>query len=160
MSGVPRTVDNDGDGYEDPEPAPMPDSGQGSPTAPDPTQVPVVLTVNIVGTSGTGAFAPNPLQASLGNAIVWRNNDVIAHEIVLGNGTIVGSLAPGQSSAPVVLASATATYRCTIHPSMTGQITNPTAPPAPGDPSQAPAPDPYANPAPADPYADPYDYAY
>ena len=100
---IPRRVDSDGDGYEDPEPGPMPDPGQAPPPA---GPAPVIVTVNIVGSFGTGAFAPNPLQASIGNTIVWTNGDAIGHTIVLDNGTLVGTLAPGQSSAPISLQSA------------------------------------------------------
>ena len=138
-----------------PDPGQTPAPGGQMPPA-DPAQIPTAVTVNIVGAFGTGAFVPNPLQASMGNAIVWMNSDAIAHNIVLEDGTIVGNLAPGQSSAPIVLTRSNASYRCTIHPSMTGQVTDPTAPPP--DPSQAPVPDPYAQPAPSDPYDDPYDY--
>jgi plastocyanin len=154
---TPRHVDEDGDGYEDPEPAPMPDPGQAPPPdsrPPDPGQPPVIVTVNIVGSFGTSAFAPNPLQASIGNTIVWTNGDAIGHTIVLDNGTVVGTLAPGQSSAPISLQSATA-YRCTIHPSMTGQIVDAAAAPT-APPDQAPMPGPSY--PPNDPYEDPYDY--
>jgi plastocyanin len=164
---IPRHIDSDGDGYEDPEPAPMPDPGQAPPPdsgqvpPPVPGQPPVIVTVNIVGSFGTGAFSPNPLQASIGNTIIWTNGDAVGHTIVLDNGTLVGTLAPGQSSAPLSLPSATTTYRCTIHPSMTGQIVDPAAasttpgqsPPPMPDPSYPPPNDPYQ-----DPYEDPYDY--
>jgi plastocyanin len=140
----------------------MPDPGQapapgGSMPPTDPAQVPTV-TVNIVAGFGTGAFVPNPLQASIGNAIVWKNGDAIAHDIILEDGTLVGNLAPGQSSAPILLTRSAANYRCTIHPSMTGRITDPAAPPP--DPSQSPAPDPSGQPAPSDPYSDPYEDPY
>lgn len=146
----------------------MPDPGQGPAPdpaqvpVPDPTQVPVVLRVSIIGSFGTGAFMPNPLQGSVGNTIVWTNGDVIAHDIVLDDGRPVGSLAPGQSSLPITLTSATASYRCTIHPSMTGQVSDPAAAPptAPTDPSQTPPP---ASPMPPpDDYDDGYedDYSY
>jgi plastocyanin len=164
----PRYVDNDGDGYEDPEPGPMPEPGQtpapdpGQVPPPDPAQPPAVVTVNIVGSSGTAAFAPNPTQASVGNTIVWMNTDLTTHTIVLNDGTIVGNLAPGQASVPITLTSATASYRCTIHPSMTGQVSDPAAAPptAPTDPSQTPPP---ASPMPPpDDYDDGYedDYSY
>jgi plastocyanin len=168
-------VDNDNDGYEDPEPGPVPnpepgpvpepgpmpspepgsrpDPGQ-APT-PDPAQVPVVVTVSIIGSFGTEAFMPNPVQASIGNTIVWTNGDVRAHDIVLGDGTVVGNLAPGQSSLPIPLTSPTASYQCTIHPSMVGHVTDPAAAPSPVPPdqSQNPMPDPSPSPAPpTDPY--------
>lgn len=169
---VPRQVDEDGDGYEDPAPAPAPEPG--TPSAPGPVPptdgvpvpgglpVPVQLTINIVGSFGTLAFAPNPLQGAVGNTVIWTNNDFIAHTIVLDDGTPVGSIAPGQSSPPIPLATPTASYHCTIHPSMTGQIvpvaTLPTGEPVPPGGSPAPMPDPSA-PAP-DPYGDGYDDGY
>jgi plastocyanin len=173
---MPQRVDNDGDGYEDgdggnvpmpdPNAGPMPDPG----SAPNPDQlpppdgvpVPVQLTINIVGTFGATAFAPNPLQAAVGNTIIWSNNDLIVHEIVLDDGTPVGMLAPGQSSVPISISTPTAGYHCTLHPSMVGQVTTmPPAPPVPADPSQIPVPDPgYSPPPSSDPYGDGYDDDY
>ena len=137
----------------------MPEPGTGGET-PNPGQVPPVgtpgpvqVTISIVGSSGSLAFAPNPLQAAIGNTIVWTNNDFAPHIIVLDDGTPVGSLGPGQSSMPITLATQTAGFHCTIHPSMVGQITT-IQPPTPGDPSQNPIPGSSA-PAPGpDPYGD------
>jgi hypothetical protein len=159
---APRRADTDGDGYEDGEPGPMPDPGtvpppEGMPV-PDGIPVPPVqLTISVVGLLGNLSFAPSPLQAAIGNTIIWTNNDVLPHDIVLDDGTPVGNLSPGQSSLPFSLAVETVSYHCTIHPSMTGQIVPvmavPTGEPLPSDPSQMPAPDPYGAPAP-DPYGD------
>lgn len=91
----------------------------------DPTMPASAVTISIVGSSGTAAFAPNPLQASVGHAVVWTNNDATEHQIVLGDGTMVGTIGPGQSSAPVTVGAATVTYRCMFHPSMTGTIQDP-----------------------------------
>jgi plastocyanin len=100
---------------------------------------PAAVTIDIVGTSGPGAFAPNPLAASLGNAVVWTNQDAIVHEIVLDDGTNVGMIAPGQSSTPVTLNAVSVTYRCTLHPSMVGTIQDPSiAAPAPPPPDYPP----------------------
>ena len=104
---------------------------------------PVQLTVNITGSFGTGAFAPNPLQAATGNTIVWLNTDAINHDIVLDDGTPVGNLAPGQSSPPLAIVNPVTGYHCTFHPSMVGQITMA----APGEPPL----DPGYGPPPADP---------
>jgi plastocyanin len=163
-----RRVDNDGDGYDDgpentPAPAPempapeMPAPGAPAPN-PDQAPAPVLLTVNIVGAFGTGAFVPNPLQAAVGNTIVWTNSDLIPHIIVLDDGTPVGDLAPGQSSLPISLATETMGYHCTLHPTMVGQVTTlvPGAPVPPGG-SQNPPPDPSA---PAPPSPDPYGGGY
>jgi plastocyanin len=147
LTSRPRQLDEDGDGYEDPVPAPTQ-----VPPATDPASVPLQLTVNITGTFGPAAFAPNPLQAVIGNTIVWVNGDVIAHHIVLDDGTPVGNLAPGQSSLPLLLNVAVAGYHCTFHPSMVGQVTTTMSPPgAPPDPSA---------PAPGDPYDDGYEDDY
>ena len=118
---TPRRVDADGDGYEDPEPGPPADPGMIPP--PSPGQVPppdgmpapegiptVPLTISIVGSFGPAAYGPNPQQAAIGNRIIWVNNDFAPHNIVLGDGTPVGNLAPGQSSAPLTIVTATMSY--------------------------------------------------
>ena len=167
--GAARRIDADGDGYEDPDsgmpsdPAtvPMPNSDQVPLPDGVPPPAPVQLTINVVGLLGPLSFVPNPLQAAVGNLIVWTNNDLIQHDIVLDDGTPVGNLAPGQSSAPITLAAETTSFHCTLHPSMTGQITPPPPPGEvlPTDPSQMPMPDPYGSPSP-DPYGDGYDDGY
>jgi len=166
LKAVPQRVDSDGDGYEDGE-VPPPDPGSMPNPDPLPPQdgvmVPVQLTINIVGTFGTAAFVANPLQAAIGNTIVWSNSDLIVHDIVLDDGTPVGMLAPGQSSVAFSLSTPTAGYHCTLHPSMVGQITTlPPEQPVPADPSQMPVPDPGNSPPPSgDPYGDGSDdYSY
>lgn len=130
----------------DPAPAPTPDPGP----APAPTDpAPVPLSISIVASFGSGAFTPNPIQAAVGATIVWTNKDSTLHNIVLDEGTVVGDVAPGRSSAPMALTTATASYHCTIHPSMVGSING----------ALAPAPPPVDQPPPpyeSDPY-DPYD---
>ena len=66
----------------------------------------------------------------MGDMIVWQNTDLVLHRIVLDDGTVVGDVAPGTSTAPMPLASEVATYHCAIHPSMVGSI-NGTLPPVP-----------------------------
>jgi plastocyanin len=117
---------------------------------------PVPLTVNIVSSFGTGAFVPNPIQAVAGDTVVWMNNDLLPHTIILADGTIVGNLAPGQSSLPIALTSPTVSYQCTIHPSMVGQVVAAGTLPLP--PDQMPAPSP--GPVQPDPYGDGYDDGY
>jgi plastocyanin len=130
-------------------PDPMPDPGP----APAPEPVPTTVTIGIVGSFGSGAFAPNPIQAAIGNMIVWMNSDAAVHDIVLGDGTPIGTIPPGQSSAPIALTTATASFRCTIHPSMVGSIQDPSAPAPPPPVSEPP---PYG--PPDDPYDDYDDY--
>ena len=102
-------------------------------TLDDPTTpTPMAVIINIVGSFGAGAFMPNPTMANMGAQIVFTNTDAVLHHIVLDDGTDLGDVAPGQSSAPMSLTTPTATFHCTIHPSMVGSIN--------GD---MPAPDPY-----------------
>jgi len=122
------------DYHEQPMPAPTP--------GPTPT-APTTVTISIVGSAGPEAFAPNPLQASVGqHTVVWTNNDVTVHRIVLDDGTTVGTISPGQSTSPIAVSAASVTYRCTIHPSMVGTIQDPAVvSPTPG-PTPAPTPPP------------------
>jgi len=112
---------------ESPTPAPTPDPGS------DPT----ALAINIIGSFGSNAFNPNPIQASIGNLIVWSNADMTTHHIVLDDGSDVGELAPGVTSTPMPLKSSAVLYYCTIHPSMVGIISDgsmPVPPPPPPPP--------------------------
>ena len=108
-------------------------------------------TINIIGSVGVGAFMPNPLAAGTGSTLVWKNDDLAPHHIVLSNGTDVGTIGPGETSIPVAMSGGAVGYYCTFHPSMTGIISDPSviAPDVPPD---------YAPPA-YNPYDD-YDDGY
>jgi plastocyanin len=108
--------------------------------------VPVTATISIIGSFGDVAFLPNPVQAAIGNMVVWMNDDVRIHHIVLDDGTDVGDVMPGQASAPLPLATADPIgYHCTLHPSMVGSINGVAPAPAPEPPAYYPPyePDPY-----------------
>ena len=126
---------------EDPAPTPGPAPDPNVDPAPDPAPDPNALTINIVGSFGSAAFVPNPIQAAVGNMIVWKNSDTTLHHIVLDDGSEVGDVPPGASSAPMPLRSEAATYYCTIHPTMFGIIGDLSALPPP--PSVPPPPDDY-----------------
>ena len=96
--------------------------------------------IQIVGTLGVNAFDPNPMQAAVGDMIVWTNNDTRVHHIVFDNGTDGGEVAPGQSSTPIALTTPTAGFHCTIHPSMVGTIGDLSAIPTPQPPAYSPPP--------------------
>jgi len=122
-----------------PAPAPMPDPTN---PMPDPTApvTPMSVIINITGTFGFNAFDPNPMQAALGDMIVWKNNDTRVHHIMFDDGTDVGEVAPGQSSVPMALTTPSATFHCTIHPSMVGTIGEISASPTPQPPTYYPPP--------------------
>jgi hypothetical protein len=75
-----------------------------------------------------------------GSMIVWTNTDATRHVIALDNGTVVGDLAPGQSSAPIVMVASAVGYHCTLHPSMVGSISDPAAAAPPPVPPYEPPP--------------------
>ena len=90
---------------------------------------PMQILINIVSSFGATAFMPNPTTANMGDQIVFTNTDLVRHHIVLDDGTDLGEVQPGESSAPVALMTPTAKYHCTIHPTMVGSI-NGALPPA------------------------------
>jgi hypothetical protein len=112
------------------------------PPAPDPKTppTPMQVIIGIIGTVGSGAFLPNPIQANMGDMIVWQNNDTRTHHIVLDDGiTDLGEVMPGQSSAPMALTTPMANFHCTIHPTMIGSINGVVGP----DPYMPPPQDDY-----------------
>lgn len=118
-------------------PAPLPDPTAPAPDptapAPAPAPTPMAVIIGIIGSFGSNAFMPNPTTANVGDQIVFSNTDVRLHHIVMDDGTDLGDVQPGQSSAPMTLATPTATFHCTIHPTMIGGI-NVDAAPAPYEP--------------------------
>lgn len=140
--GIRRTSE------EEPAPTPTPDPSPAPAPTPDPVPAPppapAPLAVNIVGSSGNTAFMPNPIQASVGDTIVWNNSDKTLHHIVLEDGSDIGDVKPGESSAPMLLKSAAAkTYYCTIHSTMVGSINGELAPAPPPSATEPPPGDYY-----------------
>lgn len=98
-------------------------SSSALPTAPSATPSGAIV-VNIVGTSGSAAFNPNPVTAGVGESVAWHNVDNVAHHIVMDDGSAdLGTIAPGASTAAIqVKSSSGQSFHCTIHPSMVGSI--------------------------------------
>jgi plastocyanin len=94
-----------------------------------PPSTPATTSIAIVGVSGNTAFSPDVVTASVGDMLVWKNNTTVLHHIVLDDGSVVGDIQPGASSAPLALKTASGNFHCTIHSTMIGSI-NATAPPA------------------------------
>jgi plastocyanin len=91
-----------------------------------------ILSSNGLGNLGANSFSPNPASVTQGMTVVWHNNDSTAHHIVLDNGSLdTGTIAAGASTTAMTLNVTSATYHCTIHPTMVGSINTPTTP-APG----------------------------
>ena len=140
------------DGYPDPtDPGPVVPAPTPVTPAPGPP-VPPPLTIDIVGAVGPAAFAPNPLEGAIGATLVWKNSDLLPHNIVLDDGTVIGNVAPGQTSVPVPMTTPTVAYHCTLHPTMVGSVSVPGAAPPPPAVVPAPAPPPPNEPPPYDYY--------
>jgi plastocyanin len=80
--------------------------------------------VSIMGDRGAQSFSPNPGAGNGSQMVQWRNNDTVAHRIVLNNNAAVdtGNIAPGATSAAIQVPAEGANYHCTIHPGMIGSI--------------------------------------
>ena len=91
------------------------------------------VTITITGQGGKLAFTPNPATIAQGQLVVFKNNDSIAHHVMLDDGTVqTPDIAPGATSAPVAMGlSGATTYHCTIHPGMVGGFNGAVAEPPP-----------------------------
>jgi plastocyanin len=91
------------------------------------------VTVTITGQGGKLAFTPNPATISQGQMVVFKNNDTVAHHVMLDDGTAqTPDIAPGATSAPVAMGlNGATTYHCTIHPGMVGGFNGAVAEPPP-----------------------------
>jgi plastocyanin len=106
-------------------------SYSGTPTTPSTTTTPAgAVTVNIVGTAGSTAFSPNPVQAASGATMAWKNTTSVVHHIVMDDGTVIGDIAPGATVTSTLKGSG-GNYHCTNHPTMVGSINGASAPPDP-----------------------------
>src|ERR1051326_8141558 len=99
-------------------------AGSSSSTAPsNSTGGGASMTIAIVSSNGSAAFNPNPLSATSGDMVAFKNNDTTTHHIVMNDGSAdFGDIAPGATSRAVAATSKAGNYHCTIHPTMVGTI--------------------------------------
>jgi plastocyanin len=98
-----------------PTPAPAP----GGPSASTP--VGIVMGASFLSTI---AYVPNPITVSMGTAIKWTNNDLVAHTVSSQNNLWdSGDLEPGATYSRTFPSSGTFLYYCAYHPLMVGTIT-------------------------------------
>jgi plastocyanin len=69
-------------------------------------------------------FEPTDALVEPGTTLMWVNRGQEPHTVTADNGQFdSGVLNPGDSFLTTVEGSGTLTYRCTLHPEMTGSIT-------------------------------------
>lgn len=68
------------------------------------------------------SFQPSDIQVAVGGTVKFVNNDSTTHDIV-GEGWDSGQLAPGASFSQTFPTAGTFPIHCSIHPSMTAQVT-------------------------------------
>lgn len=100
--------------------------GGGTPTSPSPGGggggTTNIVTVTIKGVNGKASFDPNPVTVNAGQLVVYKNNDVVTHHIILDDRTQqTADIAPGASSQPIAIGAAKS-YHCQMHPSMVGSF--------------------------------------
>lgn len=101
-----------------------------SPT-PSPTNSDEPVTISVIGERGRQSFSPNPATAA-GRLVIFRNNDIIVHHVVLNDLTHdTGDIAPGASSQAVRMPADGTNYHCTLHPTMIGSVGGGTTAPPP-----------------------------
>lgn len=95
---------------------------------------------NLTGTGGTGnnpgttqgpndvfiqgmAFSPSTITVKAGTAVTWTNKDAITHDATSSPALFgSGGLAQGATYSFTFANPGTYSYKCTIHPSMTGTV--------------------------------------
>jgi plastocyanin len=88
-----------------------------------------VVTITITRQNGAQSFSPNPVTAA-GPMVVFMNSDSQIHRVQLNDGTLdTGNIAPGATSAAVLMPGAGTNYHCTIHPDMIGAVNSTGEPP-------------------------------
>jgi plastocyanin len=101
-------------------------SGSPTPASPSDSSGPTI-TVNIGAFSlGPKSFTPNPVQASAGQTVAFKNNDSTTHHIVLDDGSAdLGDMSPGATSSTFTVKAGAGNFHCTIHSGMVGAIDGP-----------------------------------
>jgi plastocyanin len=79
----------------------------------------------VSGASGltTTAYSPNPQTITRGSTVTFINNDGTSHTATSGGVFDTGLIAPGGRVSVTLQNAGSITYRCSLHPNMTGTIT-------------------------------------
>jgi plastocyanin len=91
-----------------------------SPTTPPAGGVTNTITIAITGQGGKLAFSPNPATVAPDQLVVFKNNDVVAHHVMLDDGATQTPDIPAGGTSAAVSIGTNKSYHCTIHPGMVG----------------------------------------
>jgi plastocyanin len=81
------------------------------------------VTIEITGGMGSGQFEPGSVEISQGTLVVWTNDSVEGHTVVIdGNFESSGLIGPGAAYAVLFTEPGTYRYSCGPHPAMSGTI--------------------------------------
>jgi plastocyanin len=113
--------------------------GSSSPSAPStPGKTGPSVTVTIASATGAASFSPNPVPATAGDTVAFKNNDPAnTHHIIMDDGSgDLGDIAPGATSKTLTVKGG-ANFHCTNHPWMVGAVNQavPEQPPCTGGPA-------------------------
>jgi len=67
-------------------------------------------------------FNPRSASAAVNGVVTWANADSAPHTVTFDGGPDCGRLAQGQAVSRTFTTAGTFTYKCTIHPTMTGSV--------------------------------------
>jgi plastocyanin len=68
------------------------------------------------------AYSPGSLTVARGSSVTFVNNDNTSHTATASGSFDTGLISPGGSKSVTLSTAGTVTYRCTIHPGMTGVL--------------------------------------
>lgn len=69
------------------------------------------------------SFAPKSLVVQLGDTVMWRNADIVRHNVLSGDRFVSAELSSGETFLWTPVDTGVVRYRCTIHPRMRGELT-------------------------------------
>jgi len=68
------------------------------------------------------SYSPRELTLTLGDTVMWRNVDIVRHDVAGGKAFESEELQPGETYSWVPADTGRYRYHCTIHQRMRGQI--------------------------------------
>jgi plastocyanin len=68
------------------------------------------------------SFTPESLNIARGVTVTWTNRDSTTHNVSSNSNLFVGDMTPGGTFSRRFDTAGSFTYRCTLHPTMTGTV--------------------------------------